>query len=952
MVEWGKQDVVDDQVAWGQQDALASLDLQPQIDASIKEMSQSYGGLFDVPATYQPEKDIGQAIEQYSKTGIDRPDLIEIAGALNPSDPEFDTKFKVQVQRRQYRNALDELQWGTAGGLLQVGSAGQGTVAAAERFFARSPVLWPLTRFGPLREAGRMADVDSRAWETRANELHTWAKQYEVQPGEGGGFLGFAMNATGQALPMMTASVASSLVFGPTGAWAVAASIEGDNWYRDALANGASSEEAGIGRVVVGTINGVVELAQVGQVLRVGKAAQEGALPAFKAAIRERALKKLAASTGRLTANSVKQAIEEGTEEVIQTWVGEGAAVVVYGKDVDLQEMAAQTGQSFAGGATAGAILGGGTLVLQGVQTQEGDEQVRTARPPMVMREDEYAAFEAEQQAAQETAGTVGVSTEEATDVQATQAAEGTAPAPGQGGTAAQPGVAAPAAVETAATVAEAPTAPVAEEVTPTVAESATGQKQPWEMTNSEAFHAVSSVSSREQLEQIRPLLSQLFGHKTADWKEPGNYDPWGIVRAIEKGDEIPRIPWAKNQHKVLVQQAVAEGKPVPLDVLEDYASEPWAQEAIAKMEKGVPHAVQGQETRPQGPVTNIGPTGQTSVQEGVEAATAKQAAPAPPDTKRSVPPGMDRNQFEQWLYSAAGFPLGTAESLDFGDQWKRYQEAYQAPKQPAPAPNAPEAGQQPSTQGEIVPPAAPGATQPPTEQGGQRLTSARQAMLNEDRRALGMDELDSPAKRKWQTALNEARAQHEKDPYAAQRLAAGVLANPVALNDTQTALLVIRANEIKNEHADLMSRIGQARDGVDIETLSAQIGRMETEFDSLTQALYRSGTEKGRALASQKLTINQDFSLVSVRNRAKAAKGAELSDAEAKRFETLTAQLQDKSAQVEALEKAISELKAQQEVAQARKSANRKRMSPEQKASERSRLTEKVKTLLEAGCR
>lgn len=184
--------------------------------------------------------------------------------------------------------------------------------------------------------------------------------------------------------------------------------------------------------------------------------------------------------------------------------------------------------------------------------------------------------------------------------------------------------------------------------------------------------------------------------------------------------------------------------------------------------------------------------------------------------------------------------------------------------------------------------------------------TSARKAQMTEDRAALGLDELDGPDRRSWQTALDDAKAKGL--PEQASQLAAELNDKPRALNDTETAGLVVRAADLKNQHAKLSDQIGKATDPTDVADLSAQVGRIEQDFDSLSRALRSSGTEKGRALASQKLTIDQNFDLLAVKTRAKAAKGSALSPAESQHLETLTKKLEATTARVAELEKTVSE--------------------------------------------
>ncbi len=227
------------------------------------------------------------------------------------------------------------------------------------------------------------------------------------------------------------------------------------------------------------------------------------------------------------------------------------------------------------------------------------------------------------------------------------------------------------------------------------------------------------------------------------------------------------------------------------------------------------------------------------------------------------------------------------------------------------------------------------------------KATSAKQASLAEDRKSMGLDEINSKSRRGWEEALRQAK--DEKIASKANRIAEEVNATPRALSDVETAGVTIRLAELKNEHKEAMEAIAKATDDTDIKTKSAEVGRIELEFDALTRAVDTSGTEKGRALAAQKLTINKDFSLISVLNRAKAAAGKKLTEGKQKLFKALTIKLDQTTKRVESLEQEVAELSAKSAI----RRGNRrfKTMTLQQKNRSLDSLVTKTKTLLDEGC-
>lgn len=224
-------------------------------------------------------------------------------------------------------------------------------------------------------------------------------------------------------------------------------------------------------------------------------------------------------------------------------------------------------------------------------------------------------------------------------------------------------------------------------------------------------------------------------------------------------------------------------------------------------------------------------------------------------------------------------------------------------------------------------------------------VTSARNAMMAEDRKALGLDAHDSPERRGWQAALDTAVARGI--PERARDIAAEVIAKPRPLTDIETAGMVHAATTLKNQHRALMDEIGATTDPAEIQGKAAEAGRIEAEFDSLSTALKQAGTEQGRSLASRKLTLDQDYSLVAMKSRAKAAKGAELTPAESAKITELSKQMEQANKRLAEVEKQLAESRAEQTI---KRESGRRRTKPTRDAEFKSLLAE-AKSLLEKGC-
>lgn len=226
--------------------------------------------------------------------------------------------------------------------------------------------------------------------------------------------------------------------------------------------------------------------------------------------------------------------------------------------------------------------------------------------------------------------------------------------------------------------------------------------------------------------------------------------------------------------------------------------------------------------------------------------------------------------------------------------------------------------------------------------------TSARQADLQEDRAALGLGGIASAERKSWQKSLQQAKDQNVINE--SLRIAAEVNSKPRALTDVETAGLVMKAAQLKKEHKTLTAQMESLTDKSDIDSLSAKIDVVEKEFDTITNALYQSGTEKGRNLVSQKLTINQDFDLLSLKNRAKKIKGRELTEKENAKIEQLSKDLELQKQLNEAQQKRIGELMAKNFVREGsiRRFSKMKRVDID---AELDGLISRTKQLLDEGC-
>jgi len=209
--------------------------------------------------------------------------------------------------------------------------------------------------------------------------------------------------------------------------------------------------------------------------------------------------------------------------------------------------------------------------------------------------------------------------------------------------------------------------------------------------------------------------------------------------------------------------------------------------------------------------------------------------------------------------------------------------------------------------------PVTPETPRAATEPREPSTTSARKAQMAQDRAELDLPELDPTERKTWRTTLDNAKERGLDK--RGDMLADEVLKKRRALDDEETAGVVLRTQELKNQHNQLLKEIAESKDEVDILRKGAELKLIEDRFDLNSEALKESGGHKGRALAAQKLTINQDYDLISLVNRAKAAKGRDITPAERERYEKQDAEIKRLTEELSKAEERASVANLQKQV-------------------------------------
>jgi hypothetical protein len=226
--------------------------------------------------------------------------------------------------------------------------------------------------------------------------------------------------------------------------------------------------------------------------------------------------------------------------------------------------------------------------------------------------------------------------------------------------------------------------------------------------------------------------------------------------------------------------------------------------------------------------------------------------------------------------------------------------------------------------------------------------SSARKADIQEDRAFLGLDGLPSPERKSFQQTLSEAK---RKDiPGRAHLLATEIINQPRPLDAVETAGLRIKLTQIRSEYRDLKSQLAEAKDAYRIKSLASEMERLEGEFDFISDAMFKGKTELGRALAAQKITIDDKYNLKTLQARAKAKKGRELTDKEYEQLKKVAADYDLMKQQIDLMRQQIDKLNAQRFIKEG--SVRRYgRMNKTERDMEFMSLVDRTKQLLDEGC-
>jgi hypothetical protein len=226
--------------------------------------------------------------------------------------------------------------------------------------------------------------------------------------------------------------------------------------------------------------------------------------------------------------------------------------------------------------------------------------------------------------------------------------------------------------------------------------------------------------------------------------------------------------------------------------------------------------------------------------------------------------------------------------------------------------------------------------------------TGPRQADIEHDKEALGLSGVPSKVRVSRQEQYQEAIDQGI--PNKALDISADINAKPRAMTPAESAGVTIALVKAKREYADAHRDLINAKTEAEERVATATEDRLEAEFESMYNALYKSGSERGRALASQRYALDKDFSFISIQTEARIKKGENLTSKEKKELKRLTESLEEAEKEIESLRAEIKESKMQSGIRTGSR-ARFRGMTNTQRDTNLADLVSRTKKLLEEGC-
>lgn len=184
-----------------------------------------------------------------------------------------------------------------------------------------------------------------------------------------------------------------------------------------------------------------------------------------------------------------------------------------------------------------------------------------------------------------------------------------------------------------------------------------------------------------------------------------------------------------------------------------------------------------------------------------------------------------------------------------------------------------------------------------------QRVTSTKNAVVDEERVARGQEPLMSEARKSNPATWDEAMARLEANPDHGKELVSSIQdGTKKDISEVDHAVLLHQRIEAMNERDTWADRAADPNAPEDVRVEARQrFAALEDRMNAIDEANRKAGTISGRALQFRQAMMRDDYTFAAMERRARAVKGAGLTPEE-------SATIKAQSEKIAALEKLASE--------------------------------------------
>ncbi|MDD4891971.1 MAG: hypothetical protein PHU85_18785, partial [Phycisphaerae bacterium] len=356
-----------------------------------------------------------------------------------------------------------------------------------------------------------------------------------------------------------------------------------------------------------------------------------------------------------------------------------------------------------------------------------------------------------------------------------------------------------------------------------------------------------------------------------------------------------------ERQHRFNVESAVTSGKPVPPEVLADYADQPWAKKGETAPATTPPQAQKGTEK--------------------AETPTPDAPAPTLSEKAKAARADFDKSVEDLGKLLSGRTPMAQmfdpkvikqlAVTIGKGIKAGGYSlaEGLQAAHAKLSLALGPEKAQQ----------AIDEAAELIRREQWEETTAIKNAAVDAAREKRGLEPVAKPTRQSKQGWLDEAKAKMEADPLLADRLIEKFRADPANLSPVEIAILNTHRRTITNAYEKATDAMFKATDAGDT-TAAAEAKQSVADYDAKLQAMEQAteaaGTEWGRSGVARQIELRRDYTLANMVRRWRVAnEGKAPNDQQLAVIKQQADQITDLQQRLQAAEAKTAELAAQHEI-------------------------------------